>query len=218
MLNKLNTPPADLLADAVANIPMIDTKISINQPTGNFFYNKWEIKSEFTNTVWEEILNSLNVDEIGEARIIKIDIESCYTKHADIDNRWHFPLVSNDGYLIDIKNKTMYELDAGCWYYMDAGRPHSAVNFGCDARVHLVVRSLLNKGNITNPKKVRITTPDVYNARYLFDCHYSPLLNTLDKNYMIDKFNVIDSTTVEFYVDSTTLIPHYKGFIINEQE
>jgi hypothetical protein len=48
-------------------VPAIDSKLTLNQPTGDFFYDPWQIKPEFKNTVWEEVLDSLPLDK-GEAR------------------------------------------------------------------------------------------------------------------------------------------------------
>ena len=104
----------NILKQAFASMPSDISKLTINTPTGNFFYDPWVIRSEFKNTVWEEILNSIPDDQIGEARIINLNIKSCYTKHADIDDRWHLAFEEGDSFLIDLESNTMYQTEYSC--------------------------------------------------------------------------------------------------------
>ena len=57
-------------------------KHDLTQQTGDFFYDPWELKQEYKDTVWEEIWCSLPGDT-GQARIIVLESPSCYTQHAD---------------------------------------------------------------------------------------------------------------------------------------
>lgn len=168
-----------------------EMKMVLNQPTGNFFYEPWVIKDEFKGTVWETILNSLPFS-IGEARIITLESGRNYFQHADIDDRYHLNIKGRDSYLIDLTNKKMHEIKTdGIWYLMDAGRLHSAANFGEHPRVQLVVRKLLSKNNLKDYVNVAIS-PQGSNPRYVFDNTISPWLNQANKKGVINNFNVVD--------------------------
>jgi hypothetical protein len=177
----------NLLNKAVNSVSSIEGKITLNQPCGRFFYDPWEIKPEYKNTVWEEILNSLGT-VIGEARLINLKTESCYTSHADIDDRWHLSITGNHVYLIDLDNNIMHKTnEIGVWYLMDAGRRHSAVNFGKNNRVQLVVRKLLDDNILKNPIDVDLNA-DMY-SRFDMDDKLSPWLNIMSKNGFISDFS-----------------------------
>lgn len=180
-----------LLTDSLGSIPNIDYRLSINQPTGNFFYDPWEIKPEFKDTVWNEILNSLPFKK-GEARLIKLAPGGCYMSHADIDDRCHLSLTGNQSFLIDLDDQVMHRLDVdGHWYDMNAGKMHTAANFGDIDRVQLVVRHLLSNSNITNIKKVIIVLNTAqHDYRYQFDKFISPWLNRGCKQGFINNFSV----------------------------
>jgi len=184
------TVPDALLQEAIHSIPNIDSRLVINQPTGKFFNDPWEIKSEFKGTVWEKILDTLDVPK-GEARLIRLPQGTCYVSHADIDDRWHLALTGNNSYLIDLENEVMHRAsELGRWYDMDAGRRHTAANFGSCDRVQLVVRKLLPEPNIQHPKEVSITLKNVVvERRFIFDDIISPWLNYAYKKGIVDKFN-----------------------------
>jgi hypothetical protein len=192
-----------LLEDAVASFPNIDFKFTLNKPTGNFFYDPWEIDPEFKNTVWEDILGSLP-GPLGEARLIKLTPGTCYWAHADIDDRWHLSLTNENSYLIDLSTEQMYKTVPGMWYHMDAGGSHSAANFGETDRIQLVVRQLLTAGTFTDATGIIIPIPKIDNARYLFDKIYSPWLNRENKAGNIRNFAFTDNE-VTFTVNSSCL-------------
>jgi hypothetical protein len=183
-----------ILNEAVSQSHQTEFKYTINQPTGDFFYDPWEINPELIGTVWEDILNSLPVKQ-GEARIIVLKPGTSYYCHADADDRWHLNLQSEYGYLLDLDNSTMYQLHTdGVWYEMDAGCKHSAANFGHIDRIQLVVRHLLNRNVLVNPVDVKIVlkidTPDF---RYQFDSTISPWLNRANKQGVINNFKFVGS-------------------------
>ena len=197
----------NLIDLALQEIPNDKSKIILNYPTGNFFYDLWKIKSEYVGTCWEEILGSLP-SNIGEARIIKLEPETCYVSHADIDDRYHLNLQGDHSYLIDIENEKMYQCQCnGQWYDMNAGILHTATNFGNYPRIQLVVRKLLKHNILINPKKIKITTElkNLDMVRFLFDAHISSLLNKLSKNKLISNFFYKDNI-VNFYVEESELI------------
>jgi hypothetical protein len=194
-----------LLKKAADQLFHNEFKYTINQPTGNFFYDAWQIKSELKGTIWEDILNSLPFDQ-GEARVIVLKPGTSYYCHADADDRWHINLQSEYGYLCDIDNSVMHQLHTdGIWYNMDAGRKHTAANFGNIDRIQLVVRQLLKKNSLKNPICVKIILKiDAADFRYHFDNTVSPWLNRANKQGIIDNFKFINNQ-VSFDVEQDCL-------------
>lgn len=180
-------------------------KTTLNQPTGNFFYDPWEIKPEYKGTVWEKLLKSLP-EPHGEARVIVMQPGTTYMAHADIDNRWHLNLQSEQAYLIDLIFQNMYLLEKdGYWYYMDAGNIHTASNYGSIPRIQLVVRELLTATEIKELVQVTIKPAmKQYDYRYKFDNIISPWLNTANKDGVIKDFEV-DGEIVKFKIPITEL-------------
>jgi hypothetical protein len=194
-----------VLKEAATQSLHTEFKYTINQPTGDFFYDSWVIKSELKGTVWEDILNSLPVDQ-GEARVIILKPGTSYYCHADADDRWHINLQSEYGYLCDIDNSVMHLLQTdGVWYTMDAGRKHTAANFGHIDRIQLVVRQLLAKNDLKNPISVKIVLKtDAPDFRYHFDSTVSPWLNRANKDGRINNFKFINNK-VSFDVEQDSL-------------
>lgn len=180
-------------------------KTTVNQPTGNFFYDPWVIKPEFENTMLDRVLAALP-RPIGEARLINLEPGTTYMAHADIDDRWHYTIQSQEGYLIDLSNKQMFLLETdGYWYEMDAGRIHVAANFGSINRLQLVVRKLLINTPITSLVKVTISpNKDLYDFRYRFDNVISPWLNFINKKGLMKDF-MIKENSVSFKVVESEL-------------
>ena len=217
MISKMNiNVPKEYFEEAQNNIPLIDFKLTLNYPTGDFFYSPWKIKNEYDGTIWHRLLATLPAN-IGEARLISLDTKSCYPVHADIDNRWHYTFHTDNSFLVDVDTKTLYNLDPGIWYHMDAGKMHSAINMDCDARVSLVVRELLSVCQLENPKFVSIVADtSKYNFRFNFDQYYSKLLNSLQTDGLLTDFSV-DKNTVSFRTDHNINIPHFSGFKVIEK-
>jgi len=190
------------LQEASENLPQIDFKFSLNEPTGNFFYEPWKIKEEYENTVWQDILDTLPFEK-GEARLIELNPGTSYHAHSDIDDRWHLNITGKHSYLIDLDTDTMHKTDSdGIWYLMDAGKLHSASNFGNTNRVQLVVRKLLKKNTVNNKVTVLLTlTEQRPDYRYVFDNTLSGWLNKANKNNILSNFEYKD-TTVKFNLDS----------------
>ena len=180
------TVPTELLEKAKHLIPNIDFRLTINKPTGNFFYDPWIIRDEYKNTIWEEILNSLP-EKVGEARLIVLEPGKAYQSHSDIDDRFHLNIAGdNRSYLVNLDTLTMYPTKSDFkWHDLDASHRHSAVNFGELDRVQLVVRKLLIDNKLTNPVKVKIS-----GDRFEFDDRISKLLNNLNKSGYISNFDV----------------------------
>ena len=185
--------PPGLIDRALTEHPIKDKRVTLNYPTGDFFYDRWEIKDEFKGTVWQEVLDTLPMS-IGEARIITLDPEESYSAHADIDDRWHLNLTGEHAYLIDLDNRDMFECKRNNhWYIMDAGRIHSASNYGSIPRLQLVVREPLRTSR--QPKNlIKVTIEPSGTAehyRYVFDNIISPWLNVKNKNYQMANFSYL---------------------------
>lgn len=191
MLKKLPySVPLNVLEKSKYFLPDIDFKISLNSPSGRFFYDPWHTKEEFKNTIWENILETLPYN-IGEARLICLEHGSCYHSHADIDDRFHLTITGEHCYLIDIDKEEMHKSKLnGSWYIMDAGRRHSASNFSNTNRIQLVVRKLLDNNILKNPVNIKIKTThtDLHLARYEFDNTVSLWLNKANKEQIISNF------------------------------
>jgi hypothetical protein len=183
------TVSKELMQEARSALPNIDSRLAINQPTGKFFSDPWETKSEFKGTVWEKILDKISEDK-GEARLIKLLPGECYPSHADIDDRWHLSLTGNNSFLIDLENNAMHQTNVeGRWFLMNAGIRHTAANFGSEDRVQMVVRKLLPTPQIKNPKTVSIKLKQVIGERrFVFDDIISPWLNKAYKLGIVDNF------------------------------
>lgn len=191
----------ELINQALELTNLDEFKSTINQPTGDFFYDPWEIKPEFKGTVWENILDSLPVRK-GEARIINLKPGTAYSCHADMDDRYHLNLQSEHGYICDLGNRELHLLKTdGIWYTMDAGRLHTAANFGSKDRIQLVVRQLLNRSQLSNPVTVSIMlTEKTFDFRYQFDQTISPWLNRANKSKVISNF-IFSNEQVTFDVE-----------------
>lgn len=207
MLAQLHyTVSKNILQDAINSVPSTEFRLTINKPTGNFFYDPWEIKPEFQNTPWSKMLEALNTP-VGEARIILLAPGTCYHAHADIDDRYHLNISGNNAYLIDLDKDQMHKLQQdGHWYLMDAGRIHSAVNFGFETRIQLVVRKLLDKNTLKDPVRIKIYWEVLAyeRARSLLDNHLSGWLNQQNKIGSISNFS-FTMTDVTFDVEQSLI-------------
>ena len=200
------TVNTSLLQEACLHLPKGGMKTTINQPSGNFFYDPWIIKEEYKGTVWETLYNSLPATK-GEARIIILDPGQCYQIHADIDDRYHLNILGDNSYLIDLVRETMHPLvQDGIWYDMDASFLHTATNFGRRARVQLVVRKLLKKNKLSNPISISLVTSlsNPNHARFLFDNTMSPWFNEANKLGFINDFTQGD-VSIKFNIEQNKL-------------
>lgn len=211
----------ELIEEAVNSIVQDNGRYSLNEPTGNFFYDPWRLKSEFKGTVWEKLHGSLQLLNLGELRIICLASGTCYTSHADIDDRYHLNLSGNHCYMIDLDNEQLYPvLHDGIWYNMDAGRRHVAGNFGNRPRYQLVFRHLMQHQQLISPKQVLIKFDhgtDKGDARFKFDDNISPWLNRANKRGIIDNFSYDENVATflleeQYLSELINIIP--KGLIL----
>jgi hypothetical protein len=193
------TTDLSLLQEASNNLPNNDFRTTLNKPNGSFFYDPWIIKDEYKNTVWDKLLSTLK-EPYGEARVIILEPTKCYQAHADIDDRYHLNIAGEDSYLIDLdSNKTHKLTTDGFWYDMDAGRLHTASNFGRYPRIQLVVRKLLLGSSIINSTKIKMLSniPSLDDSRFIFDHTISKWLNYANKKGVLNNFTHT-SASVEF--------------------
>lgn len=207
MLQKLDLKVSKNLIDlALKSLPSEDFRYTINQPMNRYFYDPWEIKPEFKGTVWEDVLATLPF-AIGEARIAILKYGSAYQIHADIDDRYHLNLQEESSYLIDLENEKMHKLMTdGFWYLMDAGRLHTATNFGRCARVQIVVRKLLDERLLHDPVSIILSSSGYSkdDARFLFDNTLSTWLNRANKRGLIDDFK-FSTNKVTFRLEKSAI-------------
>jgi hypothetical protein len=196
--------PLGYINEAINSLPNIDFKLSLNKPTGRFFYDAWEIKDEFKNTIWDKILQTIP-QPFGEARLIQLDHGTCYMSHSDIDDRYHLNIDGQYSFLIDVDNQKMFPTVAdGTWYVLNTGVRHVAANFGSVGRTQLVVRKLLNDSHLINLISVKIT-PTCVNPRFEFDDKVSPWLHKMNKMNYLSDFKVHDDG-VRFKLDKTQIL------------
>jgi len=183
------TCPEGLIEQALKEQPITESVV-LNEPTGDFFYDRWQIKDLYKNTLWQQVLDSMPMS-IGQARIIKMEPGESYMAHADIDNRWHLNLTGEQAYLIDLDEKIMYACERdNRWAYMDASRIHAATNYGSVPRLQLVVREPLRTSRVP-VDLVSISIEPAYEQhdfRYKFDKIFSPFLNRANWGHKLANF------------------------------
>lgn len=182
--------PDGLIERALKEHPVTGEGTVLNEPTGDFFYDRWQIKDLYKDTIWQQVLDTMPMS-IGQARIIKLEPGESYMAHADIDNRWHLNLTGEQAYLIDLDEKVMYQcVRDNRWAYMDASQIHAATNYGSIPRLQLVVREPLR--NSREPKDlVSIGIEAAYEQhdfRYKFDNIFSSFLNKANQKYKLADF------------------------------
>ena len=182
--------PEGLIEQALKEHPVTGEDTVLNEPTGDFFYDRWEIKDLYKDTVWQQVLDTMPMS-IGQARIIKLEPGESYMAHADIDNRYHLNLSGEQAYLIDLDEKVMYEcVRDNRWAHMDASRIHAATNYGSIPRLQLVVREpLRNSRQLTDLVSISIEPAyKQHDFRYKFDKIFSPFLNRDNQKYKLADF------------------------------
>lgn len=180
-------------------------KMDINQPQSSFYYDAWQLKPEYQTPAWLSLFDQLG--SVGQAKIVSIPPGTSYHAHADIEDRYHITLQSDHSYLIDLETQQMHatRVDNVC-YHMDTARIHTAVNFGYQDRIQLVVRQLLNRPRLNHVSHVHIrprVLDQPHNQRHLFDQHILVWLNTANKRQIIDNFDPKgEDVEIEFDLES----------------
>lgn len=186
-------------------LPTLDIgKHELSVPTGDFFYDPWKLKLEYEGTELETLFNRL--ERPGQVRVNVLEEGRCYQQHADIDDRYHVSLDGSECYLIDLTNGQMFSTTKDHTVYeMDAGRLHSAANFGYYPRQQLVIRKLLERNQLRDPISVALQATPVPRLRYNFDQTFSVWFNKANKIGIITNFNKRSETHISFDVESEHL-------------
>lgn len=177
-------------------------RCDLNAPTGHWLYDPYEIRQEWKDTEFGTLLSAIPFP-IGEARLMRLKPGTCYCAHADIDDRYHLNLISSEqSYLVDLTDQQMFRLiPDGYLYRMDAGRVHTAVNWGSVPRVQLVIRiPLVRYDSSEFVRKTLVFKNPAFNFRYVFDSEISPLLNRAAKDGKLGFFNPQSETRIEFHM------------------
>lgn len=182
-------------------------RCNLNKSIGHWLYDPYEICDKWKGTAFDRLLKQIPYD-IGEARLMKLEPQTCYRAHSDADDRLHINILSNEySYLIDLDNNMMYGLkEDGCLYYMDGAKMHTAVNFGSTPRIQLVIRVLLKRSKRPDHVKTKITFVNPpYNLRYLIDRRISPLINRYTKTGEIGFFDLLNANSLYFEITPNVL-------------
>jgi hypothetical protein len=185
-------------------------RCAINKPTGNKLYDPYELCEEWRGTEFEKLIDEIPV-VVSEIRLMKLEPGDVYRSHADIDDRVHLNLQSNEQcYLIDLDNQNMYPVTKDNeLYIMNGSYLHTAVNFGSTPRIQLVMRIPLVKHNDLNFKSVTLEFLNPpHNLRYIVDQYISPWLNRYVKYKMLGYFDEV--TPTKYYMK---LLPEALDFI-----
>lgn len=176
-------------------------KNDLSRPTGKFFYDPWELLPQYKDTPLEELYNRL--PEAGQARVMLMKEGTCYSEHADIDDRYHLTLDAESSYLIDMDTDFMNATTVNNTVsLMDGGILHSAANFGHLPRAELVVRKLLKHNELKDPASLNLTVRyDIFDLRYRFDIVFSPWLNRANKKGIIDNFEPVSETEMNLHLE-----------------
>ena len=203
---------AEALLQSVKNIALEQDrydsmlKLDINQSITSFYYDAWQLKPEYNSQEMRELFDQLG--PVGQAKIVSIPPGTSYHAHSDIEDRYHITLQSDHSYLIDLEQCEMYatQVDNVC-YHMDTARIHTAVNFGYQDRIQLVVRQLLNRPQLNHVSHVHLrprVLDEPYNQRNLFDQHILTWLNTANKRMILDNFDPKgEDVEIEFDLESS---------------
>ena len=153
-------------------------KNDLSRPTGKFFYDPWELLPQYKEG-------------------------TCYSEHADIDDRYHLTLDAESSYLIDMDTDFMNATTVNNTVsLMDGGILHSAANFGHLPRAELVVRKLLKHNKLKDPASLNLTVRyDIFDLRYRFDIVFSPWLNRANKKGIIDNFEPVSETEMNLHLE-----------------
>lgn len=133
----------DPILEQFSMMPDFGKRLTLNETNGNLLTGRYTVKPEYQGTPLGDVLKAL--DDIGEARLLKLESAECYTAHCDPDDRYDMVITTNPHcYLIDIEKQKMHQLpvDGRIWR-LDTSIRHTAVNFGSRDRVYLNIRHRL---------------------------------------------------------------------------
>jgi hypothetical protein len=125
------------------DISLINSKNDV--PVKDVIYNEedfTELCTKFKNTVFEEMYLLLKTNyKLGRVRLMKSMPKTCLSWHVDDSKRLHYPIITNDGCFMIIKDETLH-LESNNWYLTNTTVEHTALNASFSPRVHLVATIL----------------------------------------------------------------------------
>ena len=168
-------------------------KLDINLPTGEFYYDPWQLKPEYEHTAVAQLLHQLA--PVGQAKIVSIPPGQCYLAHSDVEDRYHVTLQSEHSYVLDITHQQQYACVADDRvYHMNTAQLHTVMNAGYVPRIQLVVRQLLTRHTLVNPVHVHIEATEApYNLRQQWDQHILVWCNLANKQGVMTDFDPMNS-------------------------
>jgi hypothetical protein len=171
------------LLDPSNNIPCS------NDSKGDRYYREMELFDKYKGTVVERYVKSLN-RKLSKVCVIIQEPGDTYPIHADIDDRFHLNLQSDNAYFIDFKTNISIPIETDRKVYlMNTGGLHSAVNFGLKRRLQIGATISLEYHNLKSPMSVNIH----YNGKnknydYFYNFYVMPWLNLANKNKLINNY------------------------------
>ena len=126
------TLPDESGKEAVRDIPVAENKYT-------------ELVSEFRNTYFEEVYNTLKKKfKLGRVRILLKEPRSTLSWHRDPESRLHVPIITNLGCRMVIDNVAQHMPADGTVTITNNTKYHNFFNGGEEARIHLVACVLEN--------------------------------------------------------------------------
>jgi|TARA_B110000914_G_C15459024_1_gene444861 hypothetical protein len=120
------TLPDETGKEAVRDIPIDESKYT-------------ELVSEFQNTYFEEVYNTLKKRfKLGRVRILLKEPRSTLSWHRDPEPRLHIPIITNPGCRMVIENIAEHMPADGTVTITNNKKYHNFFNGGEQARIHLV--------------------------------------------------------------------------------
>jgi len=99
----------------------------------------------FKDSLFEDVYNSITKQyRVGRIRIMNSLPKTCLSWHKDETPRLHYPIKTQDGCYMVIKNESKH-LKQNQWYWTNTVIPHTAFNGSTQPRLHLVVTVLGKK-------------------------------------------------------------------------
>jgi len=211
MLHQTNKKfPIQSIIDQVLSLEF-DKRLALNETRGTVFNGPYVTKPEFVGTPLGDLL--ANLDNVGEARLMRLRPEECYMAHSDPDDRLHLAITTNPYcYLIDLDENKMYHLPVnGEVWLMDTGPRHVAVNFGSRDRIHLNIRVPLPDIK-ENPVHIKMLGGD-FDFKHIINVNMSTFINYAIKQGDITGFRWINDREIMISYKDETVLENFKNLI-----
>jgi len=94
-----------------------------------------QINPFFIGTLFEHLILKY---KMKRTRLMWMGDFACYSMHADLTARLHFPLITNKQSYMIFKKGLIEHLPVGSVYWVDTRQEHTAINGSNEQRIHLV--------------------------------------------------------------------------------